>query len=69
IWERHTSDNANITVTKHTIESPGDHTLKFWMVTPGVILQKIVVDAGGMKESYFGPPESYWMGPGPVSSQ
>ncbi|XXX82463.1 glycosyl hydrolase 115 family protein [Sorangium sp. So ce134] len=64
IWERHTSDNVNIMRTKHTISAPGDHVLKFWMVHPGVILQKIVVDAGGVKESYLGPPESYWMGKG-----
>ncbi|CAN96921.1 hypothetical protein sce6752 [Sorangium cellulosum So ce56] len=65
IWERHTSDNANIMRTKHTIAAAGDHTLKVWMVHPGVIVQKIVVDAGGMKESLLGPPESYWMGKGP----
>ncbi|WP_437493943.1 glycosyl hydrolase 115 family protein [Sorangium sp. So ce1014] len=64
IWERHTSDNVNIMRTKHTINAPGDHVLKFWMVHPGVILQKIVVDAGGVKDSYLGPPESYWMGKG-----
>src|SRR5690606_25481618 len=57
--EKWVSDNVAVFETAHTIPSPGAHTLKFWMVDPGVVLQKIVIDAGGLRESYLGPPESY----------
>ncbi|HEY2984826.1 MAG TPA: hypothetical protein VGJ38_11780, partial [Jatrophihabitantaceae bacterium] len=57
-WERNTSDNVNRTVTTHLIDKPGAHTLKFWMIDPTVIAQSFVIDAGGVEDSYLGPPES-----------
>lgn len=58
-WEKSVSDNARFSVTKHFIPSPGYHTLKIWMVDPGVVIQKIIVNSGGLKPSYLGPPESF----------
>ncbi|MGP4112807.1 glycosyl hydrolase 115 family protein [Streptomyces sp. 4N509B] len=61
-WERNTSENVNLTVTRHTIAEPGRHVLRFWMVDPTVVLQKLVVDTGGLRPSYLGPPESLRLG-------
>jgi hypothetical protein len=58
-WEKTVSENARTVHSMHTLAQPGYHTLKYWMVDPGVVLQKIVVDLGGVKSSYLGPPESF----------
>ena len=58
-WEATVKDSVRKVKTTFTLANPGYHTLKFWMVDPGVVLQKIVVNTGGVKPSYLGPPESY----------
>lgn len=58
VWNKWVANNINIQVSKHKIEKPGSHILKFWMIDPGVVLQKIVIDNGGVKPSYLGPTES-----------
>lgn len=57
-WGRHTSDNVNRTATRHTIGSAGVHRLTFWMVDPTVVLQRLLIDTGGLRPTYLGPPES-----------
>jgi Glycosyl hydrolase family 115/Gylcosyl hydrolase family 115 C-terminal domain len=58
IWNAWVANNIIIKSTKHEVLQPGRHTLKIWMVDPAVVLQKIVIDFGGVKPSYLGPPET-----------
>jgi len=52
------ANNIIIKKSEHAITRPGKHVLKFWAVHPGVVLQKLVLDFGGVKPSYLGPPET-----------
>ncbi|CAN5521342.1 hypothetical protein BH09BAC4_BH09BAC4_09530 [soil metagenome] len=55
IWNKWVSESIIIKSTTHKIAKAGKHTVKFWMVTPGVVLQKIVLDFGGLEPGYLGP--------------
>ena len=57
-WENWVANNIIIKSTNHKISQPGKHIIKYWMVDPGVVLQKLVLDFGGLKPSYLGPPET-----------
>lgn len=57
-WERAVADSVKKLTTTLRVERPGQHVLKIWRVTPAVVLQRIVLDAGGVRPSYLGPPES-----------
>jgi len=59
-WNEMVSNNIKIITTTHFIEKPGQHTLKIWLPDPGPVLQKIVIDTGGLKPGYLGPPESFY---------
>ncbi|WP_256011414.1 glycosyl hydrolase 115 family protein [Desertivirga xinjiangensis] len=57
-WNVSVADNIKVLKSKHLLKTAGRHVLKFWRVSPGVVLQKLVIDTGGLKESYLGPPET-----------
>lgn len=57
-WEASVRNNCRRIVSTHSLGSPGYHTLKIWMIDPGLVLQKIIVNTGGVKPSYLGPPPS-----------
>ncbi|AKD05468.1 glycosyl hydrolase [Pontibacter korlensis] len=58
-WDEWVANNIIVTQSKHKVEKPGNHVLKVWMVDPGVVIQKIIVETEGAKPSYLGPPQSY----------
>ncbi|KAG6809899.1 hypothetical protein H0H92_014200 [Tricholoma furcatifolium] len=50
--------NASATFTG---VSPGAHTLTVYMIEPAVVVEKIIIDAGGLLPSYLGPPQSIYV--------
>ena len=62
-WNNSVTDHIKKKRSVHMIDKPGRHTLKVWMVDPGVVFQKFVIDAGGLRPSYLGPPESIYIEP------
>lgn len=57
-WGNWVRDNVRTLKSRHSIPGPGVHTLKVWMVDPGVVLESLIVHDGHLPASYFGPPES-----------
>lgn len=62
-WSAAVANGIRRLTSKHRLERAGAHDLKVWMITPGVVLQRITIDTGRVRESYLGPPESIrWNG-------
>jgi hypothetical protein len=59
VMEGNSANLIKVLSSNHYINKPGKHIIKYWMVDPSVVLEKIVLDRGGVKSSYLGPPESY----------
>jgi hypothetical protein len=57
---RSVMENLMTLRTELSIDKKGEHTLKIWMVDPGVVIDKLIVNTGGIKKSYLGPPESFY---------
>ena len=57
-WEGWVGNNIIIKKSAHAPGKAGSHVLKYWMISPAVVLQKLVIDFGGMPASYLGPPET-----------
>lgn len=58
IWNKWVGENIITRSTKHQLNKAGKHTVKYWMVNSAVVLQKLVLDLGGLLPSYLGPAET-----------
>lgn len=54
-WRLNVFRNSAVSSITMNVGKPGKHTFKLICADPGMIIQKVVIDFGGMKRSYLGP--------------
>ena len=57
-WEKAVSENIVVLKAPFHGLKAGSHTIKIYRIDGNVVLEKLVLDTGGLKPSYLGPPES-----------
>jgi hypothetical protein len=55
-WDKWVTNNVRKLTSTHQVSSPGVHTLKVWMVDPGVVVESLIVRRDELPDSNFGPP-------------
>jgi hypothetical protein len=58
-WNTNVIEHIEKLSTTIQVTTPGYHTLRIWKVDPSIAIDRIVIDTGGLRPSYLGPPESY----------
>lgn len=59
-WHNNVSDNIKVITTEFNIEEAGNHTLNYYRIDEGLVLQRIIIEteASTLTKTYLGPPES-----------
>ncbi|ALS99904.1 glycosyl hydrolase 115 family protein [Lacimicrobium alkaliphilum] len=60
-WEQSVLDGVRRASHKLQVEKPGQYQLRVYLVDPGAVLQKLVIDTGDLRDSYLGPPQSQFV--------
>ncbi|MBV4358750.1 glycosyl hydrolase 115 family protein [Pinibacter aurantiacus] len=58
IWGRWVSDNIIEQSSRHILSGKTKHIIRIKLLNPGMVLQKILIDFGGLQKSYLGPKET-----------
>ncbi|KUN81448.1 hypothetical protein AQJ64_23025 [Streptomyces griseoruber] len=59
-WARNVEEGVEKLTATVTVAEPGEHVLRIFMVDPGIAVDQIVIDTGGVPAAaYLAPPESY----------
>ncbi|WJG09537.1 glycosyl hydrolase 115 family protein [Aliiglaciecola sp. LCG003] len=60
-WQQAVEDGVRVAKTSLSVAQPGEHKLRIYGLDPGIVVQKLMLDTGGLKPSYLGPPESQFL--------
>lgn len=58
-WETVVKDAIRRSSNTIDLSRVGEHQLDLWLLEPEIVLTKVVLDIGGERVSYLGPPESH----------
>lgn len=58
VWGR----TGPYTTTSFAVPQEGAYKLRVWALMPGIVVQKVIINLGGVRPSYLGPPESFFAG-------
>ena len=57
-WEESVRSEMRKLTSKHDVKTAGEHKLRIYAIDPGVVLERIEINTGGLLPSYLGPEES-----------
>ncbi|MFD3389964.1 MULTISPECIES: glycosyl hydrolase 115 family protein [Alteromonas] len=60
-WQESVKNGVRYAMSSHNVKTPGAKTLKIYAIDPGVVIQKVIVNTGGLKPSYLGPQQSVFI--------
>ncbi|WP_406438288.1 glycosyl hydrolase 115 family protein [Streptomyces sp. NBC_01613] len=58
-WARNVEEGIEKLTATVTVDTPGEHVVRLFMVDPAIAVDQLVIDTGGLPATYLAPPESY----------